>query len=72
MLWKILIMTSTALMRILYQGRTVTALVDYWGILEMVKGTSGLPLASTLKCLFCPDNVVIQITEPLARAGAAS
>jgi hypothetical protein len=69
-LWKILIMTSTAQMRILDQGRTVTAPVDYWGILEMLKGTSGLPFASTLKCIFCPDNVVIQITEPLASAAS--
>ena len=35
-----------------------------------MQGASGLPLASTFKCRFRPDNVVVQITEPLA--GAAS
>ncbi len=35
-----------------------------------MQGASGLPLASTFKCRFLPDNVVVQITEPLA--GAAS
>jgi hypothetical protein len=34
-------------MRILDQGRTITALVDYEGILKMV-GARGLPLASTV------------------------
>ena len=64
MLWKILIVTSTSPMRILDQGRTITAPVDYEGILKMV-GTSGLPLASTVtfKCRLRPDSVVVQITE---------
>ena len=37
-----------------------------------MQGARGLPLASTFKCRFRPDNVVasVQITEPLA--GAAS
>ena len=35
-----------------------------------MEGASGLPLASTFKCRFFPDNVVVQITEQLA--GAAS
>ena len=71
MLWKILIVTSTSRMRILDQGRAITAPVDYEGILKMV-GASGLPLASTVtfKCRLRPDSVVVQITEPLA--GAAS
>jgi hypothetical protein len=56
-------------MHILDQGRTITAPVDYEGILKM-EGASGLPLGSTFKCQFRPDNVVVQITEPLA--GAAS
>ena len=56
-------------MRILDQGRTITAPVDYEGILKM-EGASGLPLASTFKCQFSPDSVVIQITEPMA--GTAS
>ena len=56
-------------MCILDQGRTITAPVDYKGILKM-EGASGLPLASTFKCRFLPDNVVVQITEQLA--GAAS
>jgi hypothetical protein len=67
MLWKILIVTSTSPMRILDQGRTITAPVDYEGILKM-EGASDLPLASTVtfKCRFRPDSVVVQITEPLA------
>jgi hypothetical protein len=35
-----------------------------------MEGASALPLASTFKCLFRPDNVVVQITEPMA--GTAS
>jgi hypothetical protein len=35
-----------------------------------MQGASGLPLESTFKCRFRPDNVVVQITESLA--GAAS
>ena len=71
MLWKILFVMSTSPMHILDQGRTVTAPVDYEGILKMV-GASGLPLASTvtLKCRLRPDSVVVQITEP--QPGAAS
>ena len=60
-------------MHILNQGRTMMfnhhCTVDYEGILKM-EGIRGLPLASTFKCRFRPDNVVVQITEPLA--GAAS
>jgi hypothetical protein len=60
-------------MRILDQGRTITAPADYEGILKMV-GASSLPLASTVtftvKCRLRPDSFVIQITEPLA--GTAS
>ena len=48
---------------------TITAPIDYEGILKM-EGASALPLASTFKCWFLPDNVVVQITEPMA--GAAS
>jgi hypothetical protein len=70
MLWKILIVASSP-MRILDQGRTITAPVDYEGILKTV-GTSCLPLALTVtfKCRLRPDSVVVQITEPLA--GTAS
>ncbi len=56
-------------MCILDQGRTITAPVEYEGILKM-EGASGLPLASTFKCRFSSDSVVVQITEPLA--GTAS
>ena len=35
-----------------------------------MEGASALPLASTFKCRFLPDNVVVQITEPMV--GAAS
>ena len=74
MLLKILFVTSTSPMRILDQGRTITAPVDYEGILKM-EGASGLPLASTVTFHFrlrpdSPDSVVVQITEPLA--GTAS
>ncbi len=68
MLWKILDVKSP--MRKLDQGRTIPAPVDYEGILKM-EGASGLiPLESTLKFQFRPDNVVVLITESLA--GAAS
>ncbi len=65
MLWKILTVTSTSPMLIPDNGRTITAPVDYEGILKM-EGASGLPLASTFKCRFRPDSVVVQITEPPA------
>jgi hypothetical protein len=60
MLWEILFVTSTSPMCILNQGRTITAPVDYEGILKMV-GANGLPLASTVtfKCRLRPDGVVV-------------
>ncbi len=57
-------------MRILDQSRTIRAPVDYEGILKMEDASGLIPLASTLKFQFRPDNVVVQITESLA--GAAS
>jgi hypothetical protein len=65
MLWKIIVVTSTLSMCILDQGRTIAAPVDYEGILKM-EGASALPLASTFKCQFRPDSVVVQINEQLA------
>jgi hypothetical protein len=67
-------LTSTSSMRILDQGSTIPAPVDYEGILKM-EGASGLQStdstqASTFKFRFRPDNVVVQIIDPLV--GAAS
>ena len=67
-------LTSTSSMRILDQGSTIPAPVDYDGILKM-EGASGLQStdstqASTFKFRFRPDNVVVQIIDPLV--GAAS
>ena len=61
-------------MRILDQGSTIPAPVDYEGILKM-EGASGLQStdstqASTFKFRFRPDNVDVQIIDPLV--GAAS
>ena len=67
-------LTSTSSMSILDQGSTIPAPVDYDGILKM-EGASGLQStdssqASTFKFRFRPDNVVVQIIDPLV--GAAS
>jgi len=67
-------LTSTSSMRILDQGSSIPAPVDYEGILKM-EGASGLQStdstqASTFKFRFRPDNVVVQIIDPLV--GAAS
>jgi hypothetical protein len=67
-------LTSTSSMRILDQGSTIPAPVDYEGILKM-EGASGLQStdstqASTFKFWFRPDNVDVQIIDPLV--GAAS
>ena len=67
-------LTSTSSMRIIDQGSTIPAPVDYDGILKM-EGASGLQStdstqASTFKFRFRPDNVVVQIIDPLV--GAAS
>ena len=65
-------LTLTSPMRILDQGRTFPAPVDYEGILK-VEGTSSLhgrhlPYASKFEIR--QDIVVVQITEPLASAAS--
>ncbi len=58
---------------ILDQCRTIPAPVDYKGTLKL-EGASVLPLASTFKSRFRPDDVAVQITEPMvgaARLGVA-
>ena len=67
-------LTSTSSMRIIDQGSTIPAPVDYDGILKM-EGASGLQStdstqASTFKFWFRPDNVDVQIIDQLV--GAAS
>ena len=67
-------LTSTSSMHILDQGSTIPAPVDYEGILKM-EGASGLQStdstqASTFEFRFRPDNVDVQIIDPLV--GAAS
>ena len=68
-------LTSTSSKRILDQGSTIPAPVDYEGIVKL-EGACGLQALhrrqqwSTLKFRFRPDNVVVQIFDPLV--GAAS
>jgi hypothetical protein len=67
-------LTSTSSKHILGQGSTIPAPVDYEGIVKL-EGACGLQStdstqASTFKFRFRPDNVVVQIIDPLV--GAAS
>ena len=73
MLWKIFIVISTTPRRILNQGRTIPAPVDYKVIFKMEVASTVYPwcqVLSNFQCRFRPDNVVVQITQPLG--GAAS
>jgi hydroxyethylthiazole kinase-like sugar kinase family protein len=64
-MYPILIVTSTSPMHILDQGRTITAPVDYEGILKM-EGASCLPAAAAAAAAAVP------VTAPVQAAAAAA